>query len=230
MTDLVQFHVEPPPDRERNRWTALFRPILVFPHALLVGGPFFGVGAGAYRTGALGFLAITSAILDWFAILFTGHPISGPAVVQAPLPGLARARPGLRLFPARRVSAVRRRSVPRDARPPEEPATRAPWAVGLRLLLLVPHLIVLFALLVAALVVWVVSWVWVVATGGLAHSLWRFNRDVMGYALRVEAYGLLIHDQFPSFDVFSAGGRGAAGACVTAFLKKKSVSVGTTSE
>ena len=50
---------------------------------------------------------------------------------------------------------------------------------------------------------WVVSWVWVVATGGLAHGLWRFNRDVMGYALRVEAYALLIHDQFPSFDVFA---------------------------
>ena len=31
-----------------------------------------------------------------------------------------------------------------------------------------------------------------------------FNRDVIGYALRVEAYALLIHDRFPSFDVFSA--------------------------
>ena len=203
MTDLVQFHVERPPDRERNRWLALFRPILIVPHALLVGGPFFGVGAGAYRTGALGFLAITSAILDWFAILFTGHPIRGLQSFK-------------RLYLGWRARVLAYGCFLRDEYPPfgdgpypatldlpDEPATRAPWAVGLRLLLLVPHLIVLFALLVAALVVWLVSWVWVVATGGLAHTLWRFNRDVMGYALRVEAYGLLIHDQFPSFDVFS---------------------------
>ncbi len=40
-------------------------------------------------------------------------------------------------------------------------------------------------------------------SGRLADNLWRFNRDVMGYALRVEAYALLIHDRFPSSDVFS---------------------------
>ena len=76
MTDAVRFHVEPP-DGARDRWSALLRPILVIPHAILVGGPFVGFGGGAYRTGALGLLAITSALLDWFAILFTGHPISG---------------------------------------------------------------------------------------------------------------------------------------------------------
>ena len=74
-TDAVRFHVEPP--GARDRWSALFRPILVIPHAILVGGPFVGFGGGAFRTGALGLLAITSAILDWFAILFTGHPIAG---------------------------------------------------------------------------------------------------------------------------------------------------------
>src|SRR4051812_49695029 len=75
MTDTVRFHVEPPV--ARDRWSALFRPILVIPHAILVGGPFIGFGGGAYRTGALGLLAITSAILDWFAILFTGRAIAG---------------------------------------------------------------------------------------------------------------------------------------------------------
>jgi hypothetical protein len=37
-TDAVRFHVEPP--GARDRWGALFRPILVIPHAILVGGPF----------------------------------------------------------------------------------------------------------------------------------------------------------------------------------------------
>src|SRR5437762_1368965 len=106
MKDVVRFHVEPP--GARDRWTALFRPILVIPHAILVGGPFVGFGAGAYQTGALGLLAITSAILDWFAILFKS---------------------------------------------------------------------------------------------GMSDGLWRFIRDVMAYALRVEAYGLLMHDTFPSFSL-----------------------------
>jgi hypothetical protein len=202
MTDQVRFHVELP-DGARNRWTALFRPILTIPHALLVGGPFVAVGTGAYRMGALGFLAMTSAILDWFAILFTGHPVRGLQSFK-------------RLYLGWRARVLAYGCFLRDEYPPfgdgpypatldlpDEPAARDPWAVGLRLLLLVPHLIVLFALMVAALVVWLVSWIWIVATGRLAHSLWRFNRDVMGYALRVEAYALLIHDRFPSFDVFS---------------------------
>jgi hypothetical protein len=202
MTDQVRFHVELP-DGARNRWTALFRPILIVPHALLVGGPFVGLGTGAYRMGALGFLAMTSAILDWFAILFTGHPISGLQSFK-------------RLYLGWRARVLAYGCFLRDEYPPfgdgpypatldlpDEPAARDAWAVGLRLLLLVPHLIVLFALMVAGLVVWLVSWIWVVATGRLAPGLWRFNRDVMGYALRVEAYALLIHDRFPSFDVFS---------------------------
>jgi hypothetical protein len=61
MTDAVHFHVEPP--GARDRWSVLFRPIMVIPHAILVGGPFVGFGAGAYRAGVLGLLAMTSAIL-----------------------------------------------------------------------------------------------------------------------------------------------------------------------
>ena len=203
MSDLVHFRVEPLPDSERNRWTALFRPILIIPHALLVGGPFFGVGGGIYRTSAFGFLAMTSAILDWFAILFTGHPIGG-------------LQPFKRLYLGWRARVLAYGCFLRDEYPPfgdgpypatldlpEEPATREPWKVGLRLFLLVPHLIVVFALMIAALFVWLASWGWVVVTGRLPDNLWRFNRDVMGYALRVEAYALLIHDRFPSFDVFS---------------------------
>jgi hypothetical protein len=202
MNDLVHFHVEQPPDHDRNRWTALFRPILIIPHLLLVGGPFVGLGAGMYRTGALGFLALTSAILDWFAILFTGHPIGG-------------LQPFKRLYLGWRARVLAYGCLLRDEYPPfgdgpypatldlpEQPATRDAWPVALRLFMLVPHLIVVFALMIAAVVVWLASWIWVVAARRLPAPLWRFNRDVMGYALRVEAYALLIHDCFPSFDVF----------------------------
>ena len=52
----------------------MFRPILIIPHAILVGGP---SSAGArFRTGVLGLVALVCAFLDWFAILFTGRSIA----------------------------------------------------------------------------------------------------------------------------------------------------------
>jgi hypothetical protein len=73
--------------------------------------------------------------------------------------------------------------------------------VALRPLLVLPHLIVLFAALVIALLVCIGSWFLIVFKGRLGANLWRFTRDVMAYALRVEAYALLMHDRFPSFSL-----------------------------
>jgi len=202
MTDAVHFHVEPP--GARDRWSALFRPLLVIPHAVLVGGPFVGFGGGAYRTGALGLLAITSAIFDWFAILFTGHPIGGLQQYK-------------RLYLSWRARVMAYACFLRDEYPPfgegpyparvelpDEPERRDFKSVALRPLLLIPHLVVLFGLLIVAFLVSIGSWFSIVFKGGMGESLWRFTRDVMAYALRVEAYALLIHDQFPSFALSDA--------------------------
>ena len=199
MTDTVRFHVEPP--GARDRWSVLFRPILIIPHAILVGGPFVGFGGGAYRTGALGLLAITSAILDWFAILFTGRPIAG-------------LQPFKRLYLSWRARVMAYACFLRDEYPPfgdgpypawlelpDAPETRDFTSVALRPLLVLPHLVVLFALLLVTLLVCIGSWFLIVFKGSLGMNLWRFTRDVMAYALRVEAYALLIHDRFPSFSL-----------------------------
>jgi len=202
MTDVVRFHVEPP--GVRDRWSALFRPLLVIPHAILVGGPFVGFGGGAYRTGALGLLAITCAIFDWFAILFTGHPIGGLQQYK-------------RLYLSWRARVMAYACFLRDEYPPfgegpypaqvelpDEPEQRDFKAVALRPLLLIPHLVVLCGLLLVAFLVCIGSWFSIVFKGGMGENLWRFTRDVMAYALRVEAYALLIHDQFPSFSLAEA--------------------------
>jgi hypothetical protein len=199
MTNAVQFHVESP--GARDRWSALLRPILVLPHAILVGGPFVGFGGGAFRTGALGLLAITSAILDWFAILFTGHPIAG-------------LQPFKRLYLGWRARVMAYACFLRDEYPPfgdgpypawldlpDEPETRDFKSVILRPLLLVPHLVILFGLLFIALLLCIGAWFSIVLKGGMGENQWRFTRDVMAYALRVEAYALLVHDQFPPFSL-----------------------------
>src|SRR4051812_26551262 len=203
MTDAVRFHVDPP--GARDRWGALFRPILVIPHAVLVGGPFVGLGGGALRTGALGLLAMTIAIIDWFAILFTGRSIAG-------------LQPFKRLYLSWRARVMAYACFLRDEYPPfgdgpypawlelpDEPEIRDFTAVALRPLLLLPHLIVLFALLVVTLLVCIGAWFVIVFKGNLGMNLWRFIRDVMAYALRVEAYALLIHDRFPAFSLSEDG-------------------------
>jgi len=205
MSDAVRYHVEPP--GARDRWGVLFRPILVIPHAMLVGGPFVGLG-GSLRTGALGLLAITSAFFDWVSILFTGHPIAG-------------LQPFKRLYLNWRARVIAYACLLRDEYPPfgdgdyparlelpEEPETRDFKSVALRPLLLLPHLLVLFCLLVVAFLVCIGAWASIVFKGEMGENLWRFIRDVMAYALRVEAYALLIHDQFPSF-ALSADAEGA---------------------
>jgi uncharacterized protein DUF4389 len=202
MSDAVRFHVELP--GARDRWSVLFRPILVIPHAILVGGPFIGLGGGAYRTGALGLLAMTSALFDWVAILFTGRPIAG---LQEPK----------RLYLRWRARVMAYACLLRDEYPPfgdgpypawlelpDAPERRDFSSVALRPLLILPHLVVLFCLLVVALLVSIGSWFIIVFKGELGENLWRFTRDVMAYALRVEAYALLIHDKFPAFSLAAA--------------------------
>jgi len=74
---------------ERNRLTTAFRIVLAIPHLILVGGPMAATlswtwagqeglrqdwGAGG---GLLGVVAAVSAIIAWFAILFTGRYPAG---------------------------------------------------------------------------------------------------------------------------------------------------------
>jgi Domain of unknown function (DUF4389) len=198
MTDLVHFHVEQPVGG-RDRWGTVFRPILVVPHAILVGGPLVGFGAGSFRTGALGLVALACAVFDWFAIVFTGHSIEG-------LRNLKRLYLGWRARFMAYAFFLRDEYPPFGDGPyrawlelPDEPARHDRKSVALRLLLLFPHLFVLLCLIAVQLFVAIASWFSIAFTRRLNDALWRFTRDVMSYALRVEAYALLMHDQFPSF-------------------------------
>jgi hypothetical protein len=146
---------------------------------------------------------MTSAVLDWFAILFTGHSIAG-------LQSFKRMYLGWRARVMAYACFLRDEYPPFGEGPypawlelPDEPQTRDFKAVILRPLLLLPHLVVLFGLLAVTLLVCIGAWFSIVLKGQLGGNLWRFTRDVMAYALRVEAYALLIHDRFPSFALTS---------------------------
>lgn len=197
-TDPVFLEVSPP-DAERNRLTVLLRPLLAIPHALLVGGPIVGIGGGGSRTGVLGAVALVIALLDWFAVLITGKPLDGlQPLKRLYLRWRARALVYMALL-RDEYPPFGERSYPAELHLPEPPEVRDRLLVALRPLLLLPHIVVLVVLMLAWVVVALVSWVYILITGRLAPELWRFGREVMDYTLRVEAYLLLVHDQFPAF-------------------------------
>ena len=79
-------------------------------------------------------------------------------------------------------------SVPRDA-----------GSIGFRLLLALPHLVVLAFLLIGWLVTTVIAWFAILFTGAYPASMYSFGVGVMRWALRVEAYLLLLVDEYPPF-------------------------------
>ena len=195
------------PEGGRNRLTVAFRPILAIPHVLLVGGPNVGGGGGngGSGTGVLGAVAGVAAIVNWFAIVFTGKAIDGLMDLQ-------------RFYLRWRARVLAYEALLRDEYPPfgdgEYPAAvrlpeplveqRNRWSVGFRIILVIPHILVLAVLLVAWLVTAIVGWFAVLLSGRYPDGLWTFGEGVMRWSLRLEAYLLLLHDEYPPFSLQEA--------------------------
>ena len=185
----------------RNRATAFFRIILALPHIIIVGGiTSVGVGFGGVRgAGALAGAAFAMAFIAWFAIVFTG-----------------REPPGLWDFTAYYmrwlVRASAYLSLLRDEYPPfgdgPYPTTwqisnpdgeRDRLSVGLRIIYLIPHAVVLFFVNIGWAVTSIIAWFSIVFTGNYPPGLYEFGVGVMRWNLRVQAYFLLMRDEYPPF-------------------------------
>lgn len=192
----------------RNRLTTAFRLILAIPHLILVGGVGLGVAShGDSRTtigseeGLLGAVAIFLAIVSWFTIVFVGTHISG-------------IRQFTSFYLRWRVRALGYFMLLEDAYPPfgdapypasievADPAgPRDRVAVGLRILLAIPHFIVLFFVLVAWGFTTIVAWFSILFTGRYPQDLYEFGVGALRWRLRVEAYMLLMVDEYPPFSL-----------------------------
>ena len=193
----------------RNRLTTAFRLILAIPHLILVGGIGFSVAAGsgsrgtAYGgdTGLLGAVAWFLAIVSWFTIVFAGHHIIG--IRQFTL-----------YYMRWRVRALAYLMLLEDQYPPfgdaaypasltiEDPAgQRNRLTVLVRILLGIPHLIVLVFLIIAWWLTAVVAWLLILVTGEYPRGLYDFGVGVLRWLLRVQAYMLLMVDEYPPFSL-----------------------------
>jgi hypothetical protein len=191
---------------DRNRLTCFFRVFLAIPHLIIVGGP-AGVGLnlggsfGFAGNGALGALAVVTAVISWFAVVFTGRQPKGLWDICA-------------MYLHWRAKAVAYTALLRDEYPPfgegdypaafglgEFPQARNRWSVGLRLFYLIPHLVILFFLGIAWAITALIGWIMILFTGAYPEGLYRFAIGYLRWSLRVEAYALLLHDEFPPFSV-----------------------------
>lgn len=186
-----------PQAAQRNRLTTALRPILAIPHAVLAGPVYWSSRTGG--AGLLGAAAYAMAIVSWFTLLISGEQLRGIRDFSMYyLRWRTRALAYMALFvdsyppfgdePYPATIEVREPVQPRDS------AT-----IAVRLILVLPHLVVLLFLLLGWLVSTVIAWFAILFTGSYPTSLLPFGIGVMRWALRVEAYLLLLVDEYPPF-------------------------------
>ncbi|MGH7447676.1 MAG: DUF4389 domain-containing protein [Longimicrobiales bacterium] len=201
----------PAATEERNRLTVAFRFFLAIPHIILVGGPVASISSMAWGsdhgwdlgwgsgTGLLGLVAGCAAIIAWFAILFTERHPDGLWKLGA-------------YYLRWRVRAVAYLMLLRDEYPPfgdeaypaelvlpapGEPRDRL--TVFFRFFLAIPHLILLSLLGIVWAFATAVAWVVILFTGRYPETLYGFAIGVFAWDVRVQAYMLLLRDEYPPF-------------------------------
>ena len=158
---------------------------------------------------ALGIVAEVVALIAWFAILFTGKLPEGLAGVQA-----------LYLRYTNRTYAYA--GFLREEYPPftfgttavdpgDYPGVRTDFVYQLedrnrlttffRIILVIPHLIVLAVLSFVASIVWFIALFVVLFTGSWPEGMRNFVLGFLRWSLRVNAYFLLLTDEYPPFSL-----------------------------
>lgn len=208
----VQLRITPALDR-RNRLTTAFRLLLALPHLVLVGGPIAGALSWAWRDdsarhanwtadgGALGVVAVLAAVIAWFAIVFTGRHPAGLWTLAA-------------FYLRWRVRAIAYAMLLRDEYPPfgdgDYPASlllaqptvpRDRLGVGFRLILVIPQLIALWVISIAWALTTAIAWLSILVTGRYPAALYQFAVGALRWNVRVEAYLLLLSDDYPPFSL-----------------------------
>jgi len=155
-------------------------------------------GAGG---GVLGAVAVVAAIIAWFAIVFTGSAPDGLTKLSA-------------FYLRWRVRASAYVALLRDEYPPfgdgayaaevDLPAVVGPRdrsSVAFRPILVIPHLLAIWAIGFAWAVTTIVAWFAILFTGRYPRALYDFATGALRWTTRVEAYLLLLTDEYPPFSL-----------------------------
>jgi hypothetical protein len=156
---------------------------------------------------ALRIVAEVIGIISWFYILFTGTLPEALANFQAmytryevrtyTFSAFMREEYPPFLFGMTPADGGEDARVRLDIRP--QLADRNRVTVAFRIILVIPHVIVLYLLGIAASVVTLIALFVVLFTGRWPDSLRTFVVGVMRWYVRVQAYFLLLTDEYPPF-------------------------------
>ncbi len=190
------------PDRQLNRLTTFFRPILVIPIviilALLAGG-----GSGAEnQEGNLSLAGLVVLPVLLFILFRLKYPRWWFDW------NLALSRFSLRvasyclLLDDTYPSAEDEQAVRLDLDYPNASQDLNRWLPLVKWFLAIPHIVILILLDVAALCVALVAWFAILFTGRYPRGMFDFVVGVLRWNVRVGAYGfLLITDKYPPFSL-----------------------------
>ena len=191
--------IVPPTTPHRNRLTVGFRPLLAIPHIVLIGPIAWSPRGGG--PGLLGAAAYFLAVVNWFSVVFTGALVPGIrdfALFYLRWRARATAYQALLVDPYPPFSDAAYPTVI-EVDTPAGPRNRL--SIAARAILAIPHLVVLFFLVVAWCLITVVAWFAILFTGRYPEALYGIAVGALQWVLRVEAYMLLLTDEYPPFDL-----------------------------
>lgn len=183
-----------PGERIAN-WRPLVHWLLAIPHLLIVN--------------VLGAVSEVLSIVSWFAIVFTGKLPAGLASFQAMYVRYTVRTATYAAFLREEYPPFTFEATSHD--PGDDPRVgvdfepeledRNRLTTGFRLILVIPHALVLALLSIAAAVVVIIGGFAVLFTGHWPDGLRGFVIGVGRYWVRFQAYFLLLTDEYPPFSV-----------------------------
>jgi hypothetical protein len=178
-----------------DRWRPFVQWLLAIPHFVVL-----------Y---VLGIVAQVLAFASWFVILFTGKLPEGIAGFQALYLRYGNRTSAYAGFLRPEYPPFVFQTVSGD--PGDYPAVRTDVVPALedrnrvttffRLILAIPHLVVLWFLGIAASIAWLIAAFVILFTGSWSDGLRDFVLGYLRWSLRVNAYVFLLTDEYPPFSL-----------------------------
>lgn len=174
----------------QSRLTVFFRLFMIIPHAIIL--QFIGIAVGVVT------------LIAWFSILFTGKYPAGMLGFainamhwQTRYTGYAWLLTGA--YPPFAMG-------PDDSYPVRflgegQVAGRNRLTAFFRYFMLIPHIIVLYLVFIAASVVLFIGWLAALFTGTVPAGMHNFLAGALRWQTRVGAYASLLTDEYPPFSL-----------------------------
>ncbi len=172
----------------QNRLTILFRAILAIPHLIILYG--------------LGIAVMIVELLAWFAILFTGRFPEGLlrfAIGTSRWSARANAYYSLLTEQYPPFSLGEETDYPVRLLVEEQVEGRNRLTTFFRIILVIPHIIVLSILGIIASIVLLAAWLAGIVLGRVPEGLHNFLMGYSRWSARANAYGGLLVDGYPPF-------------------------------